>query len=80
MERIIVRVEVEGVELAPIEMGEGHGDTFYKEEMTFFKMGRVFNIEHTRAPYGYTLSLSRHKTKEELALRTTKNDDNNRNV
>ena len=80
MEKIIVRVEVDGVELAPIEMGEGHEDLIYKEEMTLFKMGHVFNIEHTRVPYGYTLSLSRHKTKEELALRATKNDDNNRNL
>ena len=69
MEKIIIRVAVDGVELAPIEMDEGHEGTFYKDDMTFFKMGHVFNIEHTRAPYDYTLSLSRHKTKEELALR-----------
>jgi len=67
MEKIIVRVEVDGVELEHIEMDEGHEDPIYKEEMMFFKMGHVFNIEHTRAPYDYTLSLSRPKTKEELA-------------
>lgn len=67
MEKIIVRVEVDGVELAPVEMGEGHEDHIYKDDMTFFSMGHVFNIEHTRAPYDYTFSLSRHKTKEELA-------------
>jgi len=66
MEKIIVRVEVDGVELEHIEMGEGHEAPIYKEEMMFFSMGRVFNIEHARAPYDYTLSLSRHKTKEEL--------------
>ena len=69
MEKIIVRVEVDGVKLEPIEMGEGHEDLIYKEEMMFFSMGHVFNMEHTRAPYDYTLSLSRHKTKEELAER-----------
>ena len=67
MEKIIVRVEVDGVELAPIEMGEGHEDLIYKDDIKFFRMGHVFNIEHTRAPYDYTFSLSRHKTKEELA-------------
>ena len=69
MEKIVVRVVIDDVELAPIEMGEGYEDTFYKDDMKFFGMGHVFNIEHTRAPYDYTLSLSRHKTKEELALK-----------
>lgn len=67
METIIVRVEVDGVELEHIEMGEGHEDHIYKEEMKFFSVGHVLNIEHTRALYDYTFSLSRRKTKEELA-------------
>ena len=63
--KIIVRVEVDGVELLPIELGEGMQDGVYIEDIVFFKMGDLFNREHTIAPYSYMFRLNRHKTEEE---------------
>lgn len=64
-EKIIVRVEVDGVELAPIELGEGMQDGIYIEDIVFFSMGDLYNKEHTVAPYSYMFRLNRHKTEEE---------------
>ena len=65
MEKLIVRVEVDGVELEPIDMGEGREDTTYKGDIKFYSMGHVFNKDHTHAPYEYMISLTRHKSEEE---------------
>lgn len=65
MERIIVRVEVDGVELAPFNMGAGEEDHIYKDDISFFSMGHVYNKEGNKAPYDYTIRLVRHKTEEE---------------
>ena len=66
-ENIIVRIEVDGVELAPINMGHCSTNRFYETDMQFYSMGNVFNKEHTLAPYEYLISLTRHKTKKEKA-------------
>ena len=66
MENIVVKVVVDGVELAPINMGEGKTSTLYKEDITFFSMGHVHSAEGTHVPYVYLIRLDRAKTKEEL--------------
>lgn len=64
MEKIIIKVIVDGEELAPFSMGKGHEDTIY-DDIIFYTMGHVFNKEGNKAPYDYTIRLTRHKTKEE---------------
>lgn len=64
-EKIVIHVEVDGVELAPIELGEGVQDGVYIEDIVFFRMGDLFNKEHTVAPYSYMFRLNRHKTEGE---------------
>lgn len=66
VEEIVIRVEVDGVELAPINMGRGCKDSVYEDDIRFFSMGRVFIKDRTYALYDYTFSLSRHKFVEEL--------------
>lgn len=65
MEKIIIRVEVDGVELLPIELGKGKESSFYKDDIAFFSMGHLFNKEHTHSPYEYLFRLDRRKTEEE---------------
>lgn len=65
MENIIVRIEVDGVELSPIAMGEGKQSNLHPNDLTFFTSGHVFNNEHTRVPYDIMVRLDRPKTKEE---------------
>lgn len=64
-EKIVIRVEVDGMEVYLIELGEGREDYFYKDDIAFFSMGRLFNKERTIAPYDYVFRLCRHKTEEE---------------
>lgn len=65
MEKIILRVEVDGIELSPIEFGKGEQSHFYKDDIAFFKMGHLLNKEQTESPYEYLFRLDRCKTKEE---------------
>lgn len=65
MEKIVIRVEIDGVELSPIELAEGEQDGLYEGYLAFFGMGSLFNKERTVAPYNYTIRLTRPKTKEE---------------
>ena len=66
MEKIVVRVEVDGVELAPVQMPEGKQDLFYEDGMTFFKMGHVLDVKGKEVSYRYSIRLDRRKTEEEL--------------
>jgi hypothetical protein len=65
MEKIVVKLGVDGVELEPLDMGKGETDSFYEEDMVFYKGGYIFNKEHTHGVYSCSIRLSRHKTKEE---------------
>lgn len=65
MENIIVRIEVDGVELSPVTMGEGVQSEIHPNDLTFFKSEHIFNKERTRTPYDILIRLDRPKTKEE---------------
>lgn len=65
-EKVLIRIQVDGKELELIDMGEGHEDSVYKDDVVFFKMGHALNKERTLASYDYTFTLTRHRTKEEL--------------
>lgn len=65
MERITFQVIVDGEELAPFNMGAGKEDSIYKDDIAFFCMGHIYNKERNKAPYDYTIRLTRHKTEEE---------------
>ncbi len=65
MEEIIIKVIVDGEEQAPINMGAGKEDSVYEDDIAFFSMGHIKNKEETKAPYNYTIRISRHKAEEE---------------
>ena len=65
MEEITIKVLVDGEELPPLKMGPGKEDPTYKDEIAFFSMGHVYNKEGDKAPYDYTIRLTRHKTAAE---------------
>ena len=65
MEKIVVKITADGVELNPIDMRLGEEDRTYKEDMFFFSTGHAYNKEKTRVLYDYSIRLTRHKTREE---------------
>ena len=65
MEEITIKVIVDGEELPPLNMGEGEEDQIYKDQIAFFRMGHVYNKEGNKAPYDYTIRLTRNKTEAE---------------
>ncbi len=65
MEEITIKVLVNGEELTPFNMGAGEEDPIYKDEIAFFSMGHIYNKEGNKAPYGYTIRLTRQKTDAE---------------
>ena len=65
MEEITIKVLVDGEELTPFNMGVGKEDHIYKEEITFFSMGHIYNKQGNKAPYNYSIHLTRHKTEAE---------------
>ena len=67
MEEIIIRIEVDGVEHAPVKMDKGTDHPSYEREIMYSKSGHVFNKDETSVPYQYVFVLIRNKTEEELA-------------
>jgi len=65
MEKITIKVIVDGEELTPLNMGVGKEDTIYKDQIVFFSMGHIYNKEGNKAPYDYSIHLTRGKTDEE---------------
>lgn len=65
MEKITIKVIVDGEELPPFNMGAGEEDPIYKDEIAFFSMGHIYNKEGNKAPYDYTIRLTRQKAGEE---------------
>ena len=61
MEKIVVKVIVDGVESAPIEMGKGEESAVYSNDIVFYSMGRIYNKEKTKAPYEYNISIRKRK-------------------
>ena len=72
-EKIIVRIEVDGVELNPIDMGKGKTDSVYKEDIFYYSGEHALNKEKTLALYTCSIRMSRQKTKEEI--REMQNDN-----
>ena len=66
MEKITVHIEVDGVELAPVVMGEGREDHYFPGDMKFYNMGYALTKDNAHAPYQYMISLTRKKTEKEL--------------
>ena len=69
MEKIVVKIEVDGVPLKPLALGKGKQHFIYEDDMQFFLMGHLFNVKGTLAPYEFTISLTRHKTTKEKKAR-----------
>ena len=75
MERITIKVVVDGEELAPFSVEAGEEDHVHKDDVSFFGMGHVYNKEGTKAPYDYTVRLVRHKTEEERRENSSRGDE-----
>lgn len=65
MEKIVVKIEVDGIELTPIDMGPSRQDSTYKDDIAFYKMGNAGLARGRFLPYQYSIGITRHKTKEE---------------
>lgn len=65
-ESIIVHVEVDGMGISPVVLGEGKQSCLLKDCVEFFSMGHLLNKERTTAPYDYMIRLTRHITKDEV--------------
>lgn len=65
MEKIIVKVIVDGEELASLDMGEGREDFTYRDEIVFYSGKHIYNKDGTFAPYSSFIRLARPK-KEDL--------------
>lgn len=64
VEHIVAKIIVNGAECKPIDMGKGSQSHFYPGNIQFYSMGQV--ILGKKAPYTYSISLERMKTKKEL--------------
>jgi len=65
MEKIEIKVVVDGKELEPIIMGEGKEGYVYKNDIVFYSMGHIHNKDKTVALYEYNISIRRLKKDKE---------------
>lgn len=65
MEKITIKVVVDGEELTPISMGIVHEDPIYKDDIAFYIMGHIYNKEGNRVQYDCSIRLTRPKTEKE---------------
>jgi len=65
MEKIIIKVIVDGEELKPVEMADGVQSYFYEDEIQFHWQGHLFDKAGKKATHFGSINITRNKTAEE---------------